>query len=67
MTDGATTKASLNKFEKFQADKDGLAAKAELEQVASIGWEAIEQADREHRLKSVGVFFRPVTSNNVKQ
>jgi len=61
MTDAATTKTSLNKFEKFKAEKDGLAVKAELEHYASIGWEAMEETDREHRLKWVGVFFRPVT------
>jgi ferredoxin-nitrite reductase len=61
MTDAATTKTSLNKFEKFKAEKDGLAVKAELEQFASIGWEAMDETDREHRLKWVGVFFRPVT------
>ena len=61
MTDAQTTKASLNKFEKFKAEKDGLAVKAELEQFASIGWEAMDETDREHRLKWVGVFFRPVT------
>jgi ferredoxin-nitrite reductase len=61
MTDAATTKASQNKFEKFKAEKDGLAVKAELEQFASIGWEAMDETDREHRLKWVGVFFRPVT------
>lgn len=61
MTDAATTKTSLNKFEKFKADKDGLAVKAELEKFAGIGWEAMDETDREHRLKWVGVFFRPVT------
>lgn len=61
MTDAQTTKASLNKFEKFKAEKDGLAVKAELEHFASIGWEAMDETDREHRLKWVGVFFRPVT------
>jgi len=30
MTDAATTKTSLNKFEKFKAEKDGLAVKVEL-------------------------------------
>lgn len=53
--------ASLNKFEKFKAEKDGLAVKAELEQFAQIGWEAMDATDREHRLKWLGVFFRPVT------
>lgn len=53
--------ASLNKFEKFKAEKDGLAVKAQLEQFAQLGWEAIDETDREHRLKWLGVFFRPVT------
>jgi ferredoxin-nitrite reductase len=61
MTDAATSKASLNKFEKFKAEKDGLAVKAEIEQFASIGWEAMDETDRDHRLKWLGVFFRPVT------
>lgn len=57
----ATTKVSQNKFEKLKSEKDGLALKAELEQFASIGWEAMDETDREHRLKWLGVFFRPVT------
>ncbi len=57
----ATTKVSQNKFEKLKSEKDGLALKAELEQFASIGWEAMDDTDREHRLKWLGVFFRPVT------
>lgn len=61
MTDVETTKTTLNKFEKLKAEKDGLAVKAELEQFASIGWEAMDETDREHRLKWMGVFFRPVT------
>ncbi|MBD2308889.1 ferredoxin--nitrite reductase [Chroococcidiopsis sp. FACHB-1243] len=61
MTDAATSKASLNKFEKFKAEKDGLAVKTEIEQFASIGWEAMDETDRDHRLKWLGVFFRPVT------
>ncbi|MEB3232175.1 MAG: ferredoxin--nitrite reductase, partial [Leptolyngbyaceae bacterium] len=51
----------LNKFEKFKAVKDGLAVKDELDHFASIGWEAMEKDDLEHRLKWLGVFFRPVT------
>lgn len=57
----ATTTAKLNKFEKFKAEKDGLAIKEEIEKFASIGWEAMDETDRDHRLKWVGVFFRPVT------
>jgi len=61
MTDTATTTPSLNKFEKLKAEKDGLAVKAEIEKFASLGWEAMDETDRDHRLKWVGVFFRPVT------
>ncbi|MFN6567912.1 ferredoxin--nitrite reductase [Dendronalium sp. ChiSLP03b] len=62
MTDTATTtKTNLNKFEKFKAEKDGLAVKEEIEKFASLGWEAMDETDRDHRLKWVGVFFRPVT------
>lgn len=53
--------ATQNKFERFKSEKDGLALKAELEDFARIGWEAMDETDREHRLKWLGVFFRPVT------
>ena len=52
---------SLNKFEKLKVEKDGLAVKHELDHFAQIGWEAMDEADREHRLKWLGIFFRPVT------
>jgi len=61
MTSAATPAASLNKFEKLKAQKDGLAVKAQLDQFAQLGWEAVDETDRDHRLKWVGVFFRPVT------
>ncbi len=61
MTEVATTTTTLNRFEKFKAEKDGLAIKSEIEKFASIGWEAMDDTDRDHRLKWVGVFFRPVT------
>ncbi len=61
MTEAATTKVSQNKFEKLKAEKDGLAVKSEIEQYAAMGWEAMDETDREHRLKWIGVFFRPVT------
>ncbi len=54
------TKA-LNKFEKFKAEKDGLDVKNELEHFAQIGWEAVDKTDLEHRLKWLGIFYRPVT------
>jgi ferredoxin-nitrite reductase len=61
MTSATKPVASQNKFEKFKAEKDGLAVKAQLEQFAQLGWEAMDETDREHRLKWLGVFFRPVT------
>ncbi len=61
MTQTVEPKASLNKFEKLKAEKDGLALKAELDYFAEIGWEAMDETDREHRLKWLGIFFRPVT------
>lgn len=51
----------LNKFEKIKAAKDGLAVKDSINDFASLGWEAIDKDDRDHRLKWLGVFFRPVT------
>ncbi|MEW6493527.1 MAG: ferredoxin--nitrite reductase [Cyanobacteriota bacterium] len=61
MTSATKPVASLNKFEKFKVEKDGLAVKAQLEEFAQLGWEAIDETDRDHRLKWLGVFFRPVT------
>jgi len=52
---------SLNKFEKLKVEKDGLAVKADLESFAQVGWEAMDEIDRDHRLKWLGIFFRPVT------
>ncbi|ERT04799.1 precorrin-3B synthase [Lyngbya aestuarii BL J] len=61
MTSAAEAKTKLNKFEKIKAAKDGLAVKTEIEEFARIGWEAMDTDDRDHRLKWLGVFFRPVT------
>ncbi|MDX2232535.1 MAG: ferredoxin--nitrite reductase [Leptolyngbyaceae cyanobacterium bins.349] len=61
MTSTVPAAANLNKFEKFKAEKDGLRIRADLDRFAQIGWEAIDETDRDHRLKWVGVFFRPVT------
>jgi ferredoxin-nitrite reductase len=58
ITNAAT---GLNKFEKLKAEKDGLAVKNDIEQFAQLGWEAVDETDRDHRLKWLGVFFRPVT------
>ncbi|MBD1822431.1 ferredoxin--nitrite reductase [Cyanobacteria bacterium FACHB-DQ100] len=61
MTDTLASAPTQNKFEKLKAEKDGLAVKAELEQFAHLGWEAMDETDRDYRLKWLGVFFRPVT------
>ncbi|AFY70607.1 assimilatory nitrite reductase (ferredoxin) precursor [Thalassoporum mexicanum PCC 7367] len=60
MTNTATS-AKMNKFERFKAEKDGLELIQELEQITQIGWEAMDETDRNHRLKWLGLFFRPVT------
>lgn len=61
MTLAAERTVAQNKFEKFKAEKDGLAVKSEIHEFARIGWEAINETDRDHRLKWLGIFFRPVT------
>ncbi|HEY9597942.1 MAG TPA: ferredoxin--nitrite reductase [Cyanophyceae cyanobacterium] len=61
MVEATKPAISQNKFEKFKAEKDGLAVKEQLDYFAQLGWEAIDETDRDHRLKWVGVFFRPVT------
>ncbi len=61
MTAEAKSKVKLNKVEKVKAEKDGLAVKDELERFAQIGWENVDKADLEVRLKWLGLFFRPVT------
>ncbi|EDX87543.1 Nitrite and sulphite reductase 4Fe-4S domain protein [Synechococcus sp. PCC 7335] len=50
-----------NKFEKYKAEKDGLAVKDELDKFAEMGWEAIDKTDLTGRLKWLGVFYREVT------
>ncbi|GAC1466473.1 MAG: ferredoxin--nitrite reductase [Chamaesiphon sp.] len=61
MVETAPAKETKNKFEKFKAEKDGLEVKKELEHFASIGWEAMDETDRDYRLKWLGVFYRAVT------
>ncbi|MDR7897183.1 ferredoxin--nitrite reductase [Thermosynechococcus sp. JY1334] len=50
-----------NKIEAIKKEKDGLAVKRELEKFAAMGWENMPEADRDVRLKWLGIFFRPVT------
>ena len=61
MTIASNPKIKLNKIEKVKAEKDGLAVKDQLEHFAQIGWEAVDKADLELRLKWLGIFYRPVT------
>ncbi|MEM6252070.1 MAG: ferredoxin--nitrite reductase [Cyanobacteria bacterium P01_D01_bin.156] len=63
MVTASTTekKVKLNKFEKYKAEKDGLAVKGELQKFAEMGWEAVDETDLTQRLKWLGIFFRPVT------
>ena len=61
MTQTAEPQTGGNKFEKLKAQKDGLAVKSELDQFAAMGWEAMDETDRDYRLKWLGIFFRPVT------
>ncbi len=61
LTDVGESTPSLNKFERIKAEKDGLLLKQELDHLAKIGWEAIDEADREFRLRVIGLFYRTVT------
>lgn len=61
MTTETDPKIKLNKVEKVKAAKDGLDVKNELEHFAKIGWESVDKADLETRLKWLGIFYRPVT------
>ena len=61
MTSVIAQAASLNKFEKLKVEKDGLEVRQELEHFAQVGWEVMDEVDRDHRLKWLGIFFRPVT------
>ena len=57
----AETTEKLNKFERLKAEKDGLEVRKDIQHFAQVGWEAIDETDRDYRLKWLGVFFRPVT------
>ncbi len=62
LTDTGEAKATaLNKFERIKAEKDGLVLKQELDYLAKIGWEAMDEADRDYRLRDLGLFYRTVT------
>ncbi len=56
-----TSQQKLNPIEKGKQNKHPLAIKQELEQLASAGLDAMDEFDRNHSLKWLGVFYRPVT------
>jgi ferredoxin-nitrite reductase len=58
-TDKNTKK--LNPIEKAKAQKHPLLLKQELEHFAQIGWEAMDEFERDHGLKWLGFFYRPMT------
>ena len=61
MTTTTDKKQKLNKLEQAKAKKHPLSVKQELDDFARMGWEAMEEYDREKALKWLGLFHRPVT------
>jgi len=61
LTDAGNSTPGANKFERIKAAKDGLVLKQELDYLAKIGWEAMDEADRDFRLRVLGLFHRTVT------
>jgi len=61
LTDAGEPTPGVNKFERIKAEKDGLVLKQELDYFAQIGWEAMDEADRDFRLRVLGLFYRTVT------
>lgn len=55
------SKQKLNKIEQAKAKKHPLLLKEELEHFATIGWEAMDEFERNQGLKWLGFFHRPVT------
>lgn len=54
-------KTKLNPIEKAKAAKHPLLLKQDLDHFAQIGWEAIDEFERNMGLKWLGFFYRPVT------
>ncbi|MBD2003966.1 ferredoxin--nitrite reductase [Trichocoleus sp. FACHB-40] len=61
LTNAGEATPTQNKFERIKSEKDGLVLKQELDYLAKIGWEAMEEADRDYRLRVLGLFYRTVT------
>ncbi len=49
----------LNKIEKNKALKDGLLVGKQIDEFAKVGWQKMDKADLELRLKWYGLFWRP--------
>lgn len=60
MTTTTDKKQKLNKIELAKAKKHPLSLRQELEHFARIGWEAMDEFDRDHGLKWLGFFHRPL-------
>ncbi|NEQ24935.1 MAG: ferredoxin--nitrite reductase, partial [Microcoleus sp. SIO2G3] len=54
-------KNKLNPIEKSKAQKHPFQLKQELDHFAQIGWEAMDEFERNHGLKWLGFFYRTVT------
>ena len=54
-------RATRNKIELIKAERDGLEIAGDIERFAREGWESIPEADRDVRLKWVGIFYRKQT------
>jgi ferredoxin-nitrite reductase len=57
----ADKKEKLNKIEQAKAKKHPILLKQELEHFASMGWEAMDEFERDFGLKWLGFFHRTVT------
>jgi NAD(P)H-dependent nitrite reductase large subunit len=57
---GGNVVVTMNKIERYKKEKDGLDILSDVPRLAEVGWQAIEEGDRE-RLKWAGVFFRRQT------
>src|ERR687886_1431303 len=61
MTTTIDKKEKLNKIEQAKAQKHPILLKQELEHFARIGWEAMDEFERDLGLKWLGFFHRTVT------
>jgi len=60
LTDAGESTPGVNKFERMKARKMVYCSSQELDYLAKVGWEAIDEA-RDFRLRVIGLFYRTVT------